>query len=226
MNKLKKVQGGSSEKSRRKLQRKRDISFDNKFRLRRQKEDPLKEKDRRNKFSSQSEKERVARYKERGIDVEPRPRSTTVSRMSGQRYHVGRGPGRSARLQLATPKAREAEAEMQKKAGAVRAEGFVFSSDLLSLNEETSELEKRCVADIMAKPAKGPDGKPVKGARNRLSRAYAICRASLQKSGRIKKGTAELTKKGKGVSGAKSKSDDHESKISRFEKHVVAARKK
>ena len=94
------------------------------------------------------------------------------------------------------------------------------------LDEETSELEKRCVADIMAKPAKGPDGKPVRGARDRLSRAFAICRASLQKSGRIKKGKAELTKKGKGVSGAKAKKKDHESKVSRFERHVVAARKK
>lgn len=115
--------------------------------------------------------------------------------------------------------------EKKTRVGMVR-EGFVTPSELMFLHEETSELEKRCVADVMGKSAKGPDGKPVKGARNQLSRAYAICRASLQKSGRIKKGTAELTKKGGKISGTKSKKDDHESKVSRFEKHVVAARKR
>ena len=109
---------------------------------------------------------------------------------------------------------------------------YVSSRDLIRslLAEEqggtTSELEKRCIADVLGKPAKGPDGKPVKGTRNRLSRAYAICRSSLQKSGRYKKGTADLTKKGSAISGAKAKKKDHESKVSRFETAVKAARKK
>ena len=96
---------------------------------------------------------------------------------------------------------------------------------LMEATGSTSELEKRCVYDIMNKPAKGPDGKPVKGSKERLSRAYAICRASLQKSGRIKKGGMTLTKKGGKVSGPKARQKDHATKITGFEKAVVAARK-
>lgn len=106
-------------------------------------------------------------------------------------------------------------------------EGYIGVRQLLFLNEDTtSELEKRCIANVMGKPAKGPDGKPVKGASNRLSRAYAICRSSLQKSGRYKKGTADLTKLGGKISGSKARKKDHSGKVSKFEKHVVAARKK
>lgn len=90
----------------------------------------------------------------------------------------------------------------------------------------TSDLEKRCIADVLAKAAKGPDGKPVKGQRDRVSRAYAICRSSLQKSGRIKDGTAELTKKGEKISGAKSKKKDNKSKVSAWKSAIVAARKR
>jgi len=90
----------------------------------------------------------------------------------------------------------------------------------------TSPLEKRCIADVLSKSAKGPDGKPVKGNRARLSRAYAICRASLQKSGRIKKGGMDLTKLGKKRSAARAKAGQHKMKLSKWKKAVVGARKK
>lgn len=85
---------------------------------------------------------------------------------------------------------------------------------------QTSELEKRCVADVIKKDDSGASQ------RDRVSRAYAICRSSLQKSGRIKKGKAELTKKGKGISGAKAKAQDHSTKMAFWKKSIVAARKK
>jgi len=176
----------------------RRTSFDQDYALRRQSDDPL---------ASRSDKS---------------SNTSTVSRIRSQKT-LSRNYG-SPRLLTTTPRARELEKKFH---GAQNyREGFISVSDLMSLNEETSELEKRCIADVMGKPAKGPDGKPVKGPSNRLSRAYAICRASLQKSGRIKKGTAEMTKKGRGISGSKSKADDHKSKVSSFEKHVVAARNK
>jgi hypothetical protein len=77
---------------------------------------------------------------------------------------------------------------------------------------QTSPLEKRCVSDVVKK------GKTV-------SQAYAICRSSLQKSGRIEKGGMELTKLGKTVSGMKSRKKDHVAKVKAWKKAIVKARK-
>jgi hypothetical protein len=110
-----------------------------------------------------------------------------------------------------------------------RKEDFVTVRGLMGLHrldEGTSELEKRCVYDVMRKAAKGPDGKSVKGDRARLSRAFAICRASLQKSGRIEKGGMELTKLGGKISGPKARKKDHKTKVAGYEKDLKAARKK
>jgi hypothetical protein len=82
----------------------------------------------------------------------------------------------------------------------------------------TSGIEMRCVYDVARKQTGGD-------ADDRLSRAFAICRASLQKSGRMKKDTADLTKLGKKRSAAKSRRKDHEKKVGGFERLVVAARK-
>lgn len=101
-----------------------------------------------------------------------------------------------------------------------------FEDVVEAVRGQTSSLEKRCIADVLAKSAKGKDGKPVKGSREKVSRAYAICRASLQKSGRYKKGTADLTKLGAKRSAARSKVGDHKAKLSKWKKAIVAARKK
>ena len=77
---------------------------------------------------------------------------------------------------------------------------------------QTSPLEKRCVSDVVKK------GKTV-------SQAYAICRSSLQKSGRIEKGGMELTKLGKTISGMKSRKKDHATKMKAWKKAIVKARR-
>lgn len=81
----------------------------------------------------------------------------------------------------------------------------------------TSDLEKRCVSSVADKLSGSH--------RDRVSRAYAICRSSLQGSGRMKKGKAELTKKGRSAAGGKAKDDDHSDKVDRFEKLIKKARK-
>lgn len=85
---------------------------------------------------------------------------------------------------------------------------------------QTSALEKRCIASVLKQ--KGSEG----GAREKLSRAYAICRASLQRSGRYKAGTADLTKMGAKRSAARSKKSDHKAKLKTWKTAVNAARKK
>lgn len=79
-------------------------------------------------------------------------------------------------------------------------------------NGGTSELEKRCVSDV------------VKGGKT-VSQAYAICRSSLQKSGRIKKGGMELTKLGQTISSLKAKKTDHATKRAGWKRAIVKARK-
>lgn len=79
--------------------------------------------------------------------------------------------------------------------------------------KRTPTIEKRCVADVMKK--QGYD----------MSRAFAICRSSMQKGGNYKKGTADLTSGGSKKSIAKSKLKDNKSKARYFEKEVKAARK-
>lgn len=94
------------------------------------------------------------------------------------------------------------------------------ASLLLEARNETSNIERRCVYDVAGKNEYGDSS-----AKERLSRAFAICRSSLQKSGRMKKGTAELTKAGAKRSSAKGRKSDNKKKTSGFEKLVKAARK-
>ena len=92
-------------------------------------------------------------------------------------------------------------------------------------NGDTSDLEKRCVHDVYSKAGRTRSGEPVRGDGGRVSRAYANCRASLQKSGRIKKGGMDLTKLGKAISGAKARKTDHTAKIAGWKRAIVKARK-
>jgi len=96
--------------------------------------------------------------------------------------------------------------------------GYISPASLVALHEETSELEKRCIYDVMQKNKDGSKSE-------RLSRAYAICRASLQKAKKMNPGTEKMTKKGAATSAAKAKKDDHGAKVKGFEKAVKAARK-
>jgi len=194
------------------------ISFDQAYKLRRQPEDELQARADRKASIKKSETEKSDRLRKRGVDYKPNPTSTVGLIKSRKRHgDAGRNVDKP---KMTTPKAKE----MERKYYA--SEGLISVKDVMSLHEDTSELEKRCISDVMGRAAKDQSGNPVSGSSNKLSRAYAICRASLQKSGRIKKGTAEMTKKGRGISGAKAKSKDHDAKVSKFEKAVVAARKK
>lgn len=84
---------------------------------------------------------------------------------------------------------------------------------------QTSNLERRCVNDVAQKNEYGDTS-----SRDKLSRAFAICRSSLQKAGEIKKGGMELTKKG--AKRSKARRQDNTKKISSFERLVKSARKK
>lgn len=80
--------------------------------------------------------------------------------------------------------------------------------------KHTPAIERRCVADVMRKNPSYD-----------LSRAFAICRSSMQKGGVYKKGTAQLTKKGAARSAGKDRAKDDPSKKRFFVKQVKAARK-
>jgi hypothetical protein len=125
------------------------------------------------------------------------------------------------------PDPRHRERLLRQRTGLSKRSPLVSFGDLAeAAKAHTAPLEKRCIADVLGKSAKDKDGKPVKGNRARLARAYAICRASLQKSGRIKKGGMELTKLGKKRNAAQAKAGQHKEKLSTWKKSVVAARKK
>lgn len=87
--------------------------------------------------------------------------------------------------------------------------------ELVALKErsETPPQLKRCVAKVAPKY----DGN--------TSRAFAICVAQFQKTGQIKKGSMELTGKGKKVAGVKRKKDDHSSVVDKYEKLLKKNRK-
>jgi hypothetical protein len=78
--------------------------------------------------------------------------------------------------------------------------------------KHTPTIERRCVADVMKKQGRDMSG------------AFAICRASMQKAGNYKKGSADLTKKGAAKSASKSRAKDDPAKFKYFEKQVKAAR--
>lgn len=93
----------------------------------------------------------------------------------------------------------------------VLTEGFLRS--LFEERKPTPPVERRCVADVMKKQGKD------------MSSAFAICRASMQKAGNYKKGSADLTKKGAAKSASKDRAKDDPAKTKYFEKQVKAARK-
>lgn len=97
---------------------------------------------------------------------------------------------------------------------------FVSAKYLVEASRGTSSIEKRCVYDVAGKDSRDVDQ------RDKLSRAFAICRSSLQRSGRMKSGTAELTKMGAKRSSAKAHKKDFPKKNRGFEKLVKAARVK
>lgn len=95
---------------------------------------------------------------------------------------------------------------------------FVSPKEIVEARQ-TSNLERRCVYDLYRKNPSGDQSE-----RDRLGRAFAICRSSLQKSGAMKPGTARMTRYGSGRSSSKSKLKDNSKKIKGFERMVRAAR--
>lgn len=133
----------------------------------------------------------------------PSSRKPPISLQQRIRAKKGMGAtlGRMPSQVMTTPKARAKEREFyQRNVKRKMDEGA------------TSALEKRCVSDVVKK------GKTV-------SQAYAICRSSLQKSGRIEKGGMELTKLGKTISDVKTRKSDHVEKIKAWKKAIVKARR-
>jgi len=85
---------------------------------------------------------------------------------------------------------------------------------LMEERPRTPPIERRCVADVMKdNPSYS------------MSRAFAICRSSMQKGGNYKKGTADLTKKGAAKSASKDHAKDDAAKTKFFKKQVKLARK-
>jgi hypothetical protein len=77
---------------------------------------------------------------------------------------------------------------------------------------QTPPQVKHCVAKVA--PKFGGD----------TSKAFAICVSKMQKAGEIKKGSTELTKKGKKAAKAKSSKKSHGSTVASYEKLLKKAR--
>lgn len=86
------------------------------------------------------------------------------------------------------------------------------------LVERTANIEKRCIYDVMKKSASGDT------ARDGMSRAFAICRSSMQKAGNYKTGTADLTKSGSKKNKSSYSRQANKRKIGGFKRMVVKAR--
>lgn len=95
---------------------------------------------------------------------------------------------------------------------------FISPKLLVEAVKGTSSLERRCVYDVASKDDRDVDS------RDKLSRAFAICRSSLQRAGRMKDGTAQLTKMGAKRSSGRAHLKDHRKKNAGFERIVKAAR--
>lgn len=93
-------------------------------------------------------------------------------------------------------------------------DSLLYEMYVLAERPQTPAVLKRCVADVA--PKYGGD----------TSRAFSICVASLQKSGRLEPGTVEPTTLGKKVSKAKAAQKDYGAKLSKYEKLLKKARKK
>lgn len=79
--------------------------------------------------------------------------------------------------------------------------------------KKTPTIEKRCVSDVM-----------VKNPNWDMSRAFAVCRSSMQKAGNYRSGSADLTKNGAAKSAGKSRAKDNPAKSIFFKSQVKAAR--
>lgn len=77
---------------------------------------------------------------------------------------------------------------------------------------QTSPQVKHCVAKVA--PKFGGD----------TSKAFAVCVASMQKAGEIKKGSMDLTKKGKKVAKVKKSKKGHDKTVAAYEKLLKKAR--
>jgi hypothetical protein len=132
------------ESKKRKAKQKASIGFDRGFKLRRQKDDPLKNRADAKTRSEKATVDKIARMKVRGVDSKAKPAST-VDRMRVSRSNASRG--RDVRLRTTTPKAREKETELYKSKGAssVR-EGLMFAGELMAIREETSKMQ--CIVDV------------------------------------------------------------------------------
>lgn len=90
---------------------------------------------------------------------------------------------------------------------------LLYEMYVLAERPQTPVVLKRCVADV----AQQYGGDTDKG--------FAICVASLQKSGRLKSGTVTPTSLGKEVSKEKSRESDNKGKVAEYEKLLKRAKK-
>ena len=90
---------------------------------------------------------------------------------------------------------------------------LLYEMYVLIERPQTPTVLKRCVADVAAK--QGGD----------VDKAFAICVASLQKSGRLKDGSIKLTSLGKKVSKKKSEVPDNKTKVTDYEALLKKAKK-
>ena len=90
--------------------------------------------------------------------------------------------------------------------------------DIFEVRRRNPAQLKRCVNAIVSK---GGDV-----SRDSVSKAFAICTASLQNKGYIEKGTNVPTEKGKSASKSKAADKTHPSKMKDYEAILAAVRKK
>ena len=152
-----------------------------------------------------------AREDLRSANIARGARASLQKKIRGKKAMVARA-GQMPKTVMTTPKAQAKEREFYQRNIKDKLKSHPWDSGLPHVEAKTSPLEKRCVSDVVKK------GKTV-------SQAYAICRASLQKSGRIEKGGMELTKLGKAISNMKSRKSDHATKLKSWKKAIVKARK-
>jgi len=91
---------------------------------------------------------------------------------------------------------------------------LLYEMYVLVERPKTPAFVKHCVAKVA--PKYGGD----------VSKAFAICVAQMQKTGRLEPGTIEPTDLGKTVAKAKKKQPEHGKKVASYEKLLKRAKKR
>ncbi len=92
--------------------------------------------------------------------------------------------------------------------------GLLYEMYVLAERPQTPAFIKHCVAKVA--PKYGGD----------VSRAFSICVAQMQKSGRLEPGSIDPTAMGKKVAKAKKKQPGHGKKVASYEKLLKKAKKR